>query len=121
MWSRRQFLSRGTAGLLGTAGMAFGWPSETRDLISNGSQAKGMITPEAERAIERGLSYLQEHQQNDGSFGTNQYRGNVAVTSLGALAFIAGGHLPGRSARGTVVTKALEYVLNRNDKNWPGF
>jgi hypothetical protein len=121
MESRRQFLCRGAAGFLGTAGWAFGWPGETREFIPDGSQAKGMITSEAERAIERGLNYLQDRQPDDGSFGTNQYKGNVAVTSLGALAFIAGGHLPGRTPRGRVITKALEYVLRQKDNHWAGF
>ena len=36
----------------------------------------------------RGLAYLAQVQnKNNGSFGTNAYTGNVAVTSLGALAF----------------------------------
>jgi hypothetical protein len=75
-----------------------------------------MITREAEAAIERGLSYLARNQQADGSFGTHNYQGNVAVTSLAALAFMAGGHLPGRGPFGRLVTHALEFVLAQADR-----
>src|SRR5262249_20265965 len=47
--------------------------------------------------------------------GTLQYHGNVAITSLAALAMMAGGHQPGRGTYGDVVTRALRYVLEQDD------
>jgi hypothetical protein len=70
-----------------------------------------MITPEADRAIQNGLAWLARSQQADGSFGSGTYRGNIAVTSLAGLAFMAGGSSPGRGPYGANVDKALAYVM----------
>ena len=92
-----------------------------------GAMAQGTITPETETAINQGLAYLANRQLADGSFGSNRrYRGNVAVTSLCGLAFMAGGHQPGRGEYGDRVTRALRYVLNNecqfyNGQRTPGF
>ncbi|WP_337174778.1 prenyltransferase/squalene oxidase repeat-containing protein [Paludisphaera sp.] len=70
-----------------------------------------MVTPEADRAIQTGLAWLAKSQQPDGSFGSGTYRGNIAVTSLAGLAFMAGGSSPGRGPYGAHVDKALAYVM----------
>jgi hypothetical protein len=126
--TRRRFLTRSTLGLLGAAGSCFAFPGDVPEssgrgeTLPDGSAAKGMVTPEADRAIDAGLAYLNRNRHRDGSFGTNPYYGNVAVTSLGALAFMAGGHQPGRGAYGHVVTEALRYVMSQeNTRIKPGF
>jgi hypothetical protein len=83
----------------------------------DGSQSKNMITPAAQQAINQGLRYLSTSQATDGSYGSGSqtYRGNVAVTSLAALAMMAGGHHPGRNTYGDNVTRALRYVLDQAD------
>jgi hypothetical protein len=113
MWTRRRFLCQGL-GVLGLTGSALALPGETRDSIPDGSASKGMITSEAEQAIDKGLRYLANAQREigTGEFGTHAYKGNVAVTSLAGLAFMAGGHQPGRGAYGRVVTDALKFVLS---------
>jgi hypothetical protein len=115
MWTRRRFLTQSLA-LLGTTGTALALPNEARESIPDGSASKGMITPAAETAIDRGLAFLRNQQGPTGGFGTNAYRGNVAVTSLAALAFMAGGHQPGRGAYGRAVTDALRFVLSQETK-----
>jgi len=87
----------------------------------DGSLAKGMITPAAQDAIDSGLAYLAGHQNSDGSFGTGQHRGNVAITSLCGLAFMAGGHQPDRGRYGKEVRRALEFILSKEDRAIPGF
>jgi hypothetical protein len=73
------------------------------------------ITPEQQKAVERGLAYLASRQQADGSFGTVGSRGAVpAVTSLSAIAFMSGGNVPGRGKYGAHVSAAAEYILNRS-------
>ncbi|MEM8873716.1 MAG: prenyltransferase/squalene oxidase repeat-containing protein [Planctomycetota bacterium] len=71
------------------------------------------ITPEARRAIERGLAYLSTRQNDNGSFGA---RGGVgassAITSLAALAFMSAGNLPGRGIYGDNVARAVDYILD---------
>jgi Squalene-hopene cyclase C-terminal domain len=124
MWTRRQFLSRSSLALIGTAStsLAFtGDSGERGEAIPDGSAAKGMITPDTDQAIERGLAYLASRRntigQLYGSFGTGNYTGNVAVTSLGGLAFMAAGHQPNRGLHGAIVTDALRFVLACRDND----
>jgi hypothetical protein len=113
--NRRRFLTRipTTA-----AALALGvrmLEAETRDQMPDGSAAKDMITPAAQQAIDQGLAFLARNQHRDHSFGTNQYKGNVAVTSLAGLAFMAGGHMPGRGQYGRNVAGALQYVMKQDE------
>lgn len=121
--SRRRFLSRSSVTILGLAGVggATSWALDVRDRLPDGSTSKDMITPPAQRCIDRGLDHLARNQHDDGSFGERQYKGNVAVTSLAGLAFMAAGHQPGRGARGKVVTDALQFVLSQEDNKKAGF
>src|SRR5438045_2114072 len=83
MWNRRQFLSRGAssfAALAGGTALIGAADPVNRDVLPDGSAAKGMITPETQQAIDRGLAYLARNQNADHSFGTNLYMGNVAVS-----------------------------------------
>src|SRR3989304_2277476 len=61
------------------------------------------FTPAAQKAIDRGLSWLAERQHDDGSFGTGPARGNVAVCGLVGMAFMSGGSTPGRGPYGRQV------------------
>src|SRR5947209_12377145 len=121
MLSRRRFLQTGSAALLTLAGLRAltqpGSPavagargSDIRDKLPDGSAAKDMITPACQQAIDAGLAFLAQNQHhdkhNDGSFGTGGYEGNVAITSLGALAMMSGGQQPGRGKYGQVVKDA---------------
>src|SRR5207249_3479704 len=96
MQSRLAFLVDSGFGFVGFTVAARGLWADDRTNLPDGSAAKGMITPAAQQAIDQGLSYLAGHQHGDGSFGSVQYAGNVAITSLAALAMMAGGHQPGR-------------------------
>jgi prenyltransferase beta subunit len=122
MISRRQFLVR--AGSIGGALAAtkLAMSAFDDDTLPDGSQARGMVTRAAQDAIDRGLAFLDGQQHPDGSFGTLNHRGNVAITSLGALAFMAGGNQPGRGRYGRNVTRALEFVINlEQNSSPPGF
>ncbi len=74
--------------------------------------AADLITPATEQAIKNGLASLAKKQNGDGSFGSSIYRGNIAVTSLAALAFMANGSTPGRGPYGQPIERALKYVLD---------
>jgi hypothetical protein len=125
MWTRRQFLSRSGLGLLGTAGtcLAVGGDSTERpgprDAIPDGSASKGMITRQADQAIQRGLGYLNSQRRPDGSFGVLRYRGNVAVSSLAGMAFMCAGSQPNRGPYGRAITDALRFVLSKENA-FPG-
>jgi hypothetical protein len=86
-------------------------------------EAGKRIAPETSKAIEAGLKYLSLRQNEDGSFGRNQYQGNVGVTSLAGLAFFAAGHQPDDSPRGKIISKAVEFILSQENRGGghPGF
>jgi hypothetical protein len=116
VYSRRHFLATGAA--LCGVGFARGQdPAATPD----GSASKDMLTPEAIKAVDRGLAYLAKEQHHDGGFGERQYDGNVAVVALCGLAFMAGGNQPGRGLYGRNVTRALEFVLSKEQTSPHGF
>jgi hypothetical protein len=113
MWDRRNFLVRGALLAVGLAGSAFALRALSDDDVPDGRQSRGMINRAAQDAIDAGLAYLARNQHADGSYGTHQHRGNVAITSLAGLAFMAGGHQPGRGRYGQNVTRALQFVLDQ--------
>ncbi len=132
MATRRQFLSRTGLALLGTAGTCFALPGDgrdtrdthdTRETVPDGSASKGMITPATDLAIDRGLACLNSRSNREGYFGTNGYMGNVAVTSLAAMAFMAAGNTPHRGPYGQLITNALKFVLSQEnrDNGHPGY
>jgi hypothetical protein len=124
MWTRRQMLVRGGLALLGGAGACFAFPGDNpppagdeRDALPDGSASRGMINLRADESIDRGLQYLYNSGDN-GAYGTRLLkRGNIAVSALAGLAFMAGGHQPGRGAYGKAVTAAVKYVLEGPKKS----
>jgi hypothetical protein len=74
------------------------------------SQA-GLVTPEANVAIERGLTYLAEQQLDDGSFATTGNGRNVAVVGLAGMAFLAAGSTPGRGEYGENIDRCIDFLL----------
>ena len=83
-----------------------------------------IVTDDQRDAVERGLRWLADHQESDGSWQSKigyklnaDYRetrddGHVGVTALAGMAFLAGGNLPGRGEFGDAVERALSFVLN---------
>ncbi|MBI1830785.1 MAG: terpene cyclase/mutase family protein, partial [Planctomycetes bacterium] len=116
---RRTFLNRGAGALLGATGAGVLASAAAQDV----NQAAGMISPTTQGTIDRSLAWLAGQQnRQDGSFGTGNYAGHVAVTSLAGLALMAGGFQPGRGRFGENVTRAVEYIVrNCEDRNTPGF
>lgn len=76
-------------------------------------------------AVERGLAYLRRTQdrttggwiQNVGFKFNSEYHitdanvPHVGVTALALMAFLSGGHLPGRGEHGIVVEKGTDFIL----------
>jgi hypothetical protein len=76
------------------------------------AEAASLYTPEATRAVERGLAYLDARQHEDGSFGSGAYRSNAAVCGLCGMAFMAAGSTPGRGPYGRQVTECAQFLLD---------
>ena len=83
-----------------------------------------VVTPEQSEAVDRGLAWLAENQNPDGSWTarigyklnndynfTSENKGHVGVTALAGMAFLAGGHLPGRGQYGENVERGLDFIL----------
>jgi len=77
------------------------------------AQAEGdwETTPESEAALQRGLEWLAANQGPEGNWGSK----HLGLVSMGVLAFLADGHLPGRGKYGDVVERGLDYII-RNAK-----
>ena len=69
------------------------------------------ITPQSEEALARGLQWLAANQGPKGNWGSE----NLGLVSMGALAFMSAGHMPGRGKYGDNVHRALDYVV-RNER-----
>jgi prenyltransferase beta subunit len=82
---------------------------------TNGAE---LVGPEADRAIQRGLKFLADSQNPDGSFGPNSStRNNVAICALSGLAFLSAGHTPRRGEYGENVERAVKFLLNAVQSN----
>ena len=74
---------------------------------SSCAQGEWEITAESELALQRGLEWLAKNQGSEGNWSSN----DVGLVSMGALAFLADGHAPGRGRYGAVLQRALDYVI----------
>lgn len=70
------------------------------------------ITPALDASVTRGLAWLAEDQEPDGSWVGGRFGKNVAITALACLAFMADGNLPGRGVYGDNVERGLRYILD---------
>ncbi|HLQ44217.1 MAG TPA: hypothetical protein VK137_05785, partial [Planctomycetaceae bacterium] len=92
------------------AGVAASRP--VRAIADPETRTRDLVTPQTQRAIERGLAWLALRQHPDGSFGSGSGFGrNVAVTALSGIAFLASGSTPGRGLHGEHVHRAVDFVL----------
>lgn len=73
---------------------------------------RALITPVAQRSIDRGLEYLARRQHPNGAVGSGPYRENIAVTSLTGLAFLSSGSCPGEGPYGENLDRLVAFVLD---------
>jgi hypothetical protein len=110
--SRRKESSTNPFAVLGALLLAPALPAFAQDAPAKSFQE---MSPEVRAATEKGLLWLSRAQNPSGSFGSGN--APVATTSIAAMAFLAGGHLPGRSPYGENVKKALGYLLKNTARN----
>ena len=80
------------------------------------AQGTWEMTPESEQALKRGLAWLERSQGREGNWTSN----DLGLVSMGALAFLAAGEMPGRGSHGEALQKALDYVLTQAQKKKSG-
>jgi hypothetical protein len=81
----------------------------------------GLVTTDAQAAIDGGLAKLVALQAGDGGYADRTGFGNVAVAGLAGLALLAGGHHPGRGRYGRAVSKAADYVVGKGSGAKAGY
>ena len=67
------------------------------------------VTKEGETALRQGLRWLANNQGAAGNWGSN----DLGLVGMGALAFMADGHSPGRGKLGRSAKRALDFMLNK--------
>jgi hypothetical protein len=65
------------------------------------------ITPESAAAIDQGLAWLAANQTAAGNWESN----DLGLVGVGALAFLANGHMPGVGTYGDHVDRALSFIV----------
>ncbi|MFP6855830.1 MAG: prenyltransferase/squalene oxidase repeat-containing protein [Roseibacillus sp.] len=71
------------------------------------------LTPEVRASITKGLEYLAKDgvQNPNGSWGSSS--NPVAETSVGLMAFMLKGYVPGRGRYGRIMDKAISYLITK--------
>ena len=113
---RRQFIQGSVAGLASLFAARSLWAQKVKDQNPERTAVE-MLTPEALKAIQKGLDYLASRQQDDGSFGSGGYSRNVGVCGLAGIAFMSAGSTPGRGPYGKHVDRALDFVLANTEES----
>src|SRR3954452_19412438 len=108
--SRRLFVTITAAGSAAAVAPRFSHGQNAPDIARNSD----LITPETQRAIDRGLGWLSKRQvtsgRNEGAFGHGGYPGGVAVGSLAGLAMMCSGSPPGQGPFGRHIDRAVKFI-----------
>ncbi len=97
---RNRWLRLVLAGVLGALPSWHAWPCL--------AQGDWEVTPQSEQALELGLQWLAANQGPDGNWRCH----DLGLVGLGALAFLAAGHAPGRGPYGQEVQRALDFIIH---------
>jgi hypothetical protein len=71
----------------------------------------GKLDPEIKKSVDKGLAWLAEKQNSDGSWGDSRYPHNTAITGFTLLAFMSNGHVPNQGKYGPEVGKAVRFII----------
>jgi hypothetical protein len=94
-------------------------------LLSTSNSAAPRREP-MDDSIERGLVFLRNLQQTDGSWPGSglgilgmggRGNGDAAVSSLAVMAFLSAGHVPGEGKHGEAIEKGIRYVMTQQQRN----
>jgi len=75
------------------------------------------ITPETIVAVRKGLDYLAQKQEADGSYQSSMGGGEypTAMTALAGMAFLANGCTPSRGPYADQIRKCISFLVNQQD------
>jgi squalene cyclase len=76
-----------------------------------GSGAEVRMDEATRKATARALDWLARKQNADGSWSTEKFPHNTAITSFALLAFLSQGHLPEQGEHGPAVARAGRFLL----------
>ncbi len=117
--NRRRFVVGGTTLALSLASAPSLVHAQRKTLPTEKSPSE-LITPETQRAIDRGLAFLARRQvtggPQKGAFGHSGYAGGTAVCALSGLAFMCGGSPPGQGPYGKNVDLCADFLV-RNTRD----
>lgn len=110
---RRYFFQTALAGMTAAA-----LPRALRAQDSDLEKLAGeLVTPAAQKTINKGLAFLAARQKADGAFGDAGYSRNTAVCALAGMAFMSSGSTPGRGPYGANVDRCLEFILAHTEES----
>jgi len=76
------------------------------------------MTPQARRAIKRGVAWLVKNQKTNGSWITSTGRhDDMGVMALGCLGLMAAGNTPGKGEHGRAVARGIDYIIKNAKKS----
>ncbi len=84
---------------------------DARDAIPRESYS---VSLQVQRAVDQGLEYLARTQAENGAFGNGQ--APVATTALAGMAFLAAGHVPGRSKYSATLNRCVDYLIDNTSR-----
>jgi hypothetical protein len=102
---------KGASGGLGSI------PGTMRGRMGSGRQAamdQNKMKSKTEQAVLRGLAWLQQNQNPDGSWGDGN---KGAMTGLALLCFLGHGETPDSQQFGLTVNKAVQWIIDNGTKN----
>jgi hypothetical protein len=111
-------LAKATASVAkaGTGGLG-NLPGTMRGRMGSGRQqamAQNKMKSKTEQAVLRGLAWLQQNQNPDGSWGDGN---KGAMTGLALLCFLGHGETPESQQFGLTVAKAVQWIIDNGTKN----
>ncbi len=77
----------------------------------------GLITPETDRAIQRGLDYFRKKMDAGQKLGDGAFQDHSAVIALTGMAFLAGGSTPTDGPDAKYVAACVETLLKQTREN----
>ncbi|HWL08053.1 MAG TPA: prenyltransferase/squalene oxidase repeat-containing protein [Planctomicrobium sp.] len=68
-------------------------------------------------AVALALTYLASQQSPEGFWKTEAWGESTAITSLGVMAFLAAGYVPGEGTYGDQISRAVRWVISQQQPN----